>query len=101
MPASRMAAISSVVATGRRMNSRDGFIAAPDSSSGVAGAAAGGRRLVAMPALAVRRLAAGTVLAGGAVLPGRRRRLLGPGDGHGGAVAQLVGAVDHHLLAGR
>src|SRR6185312_13404003 len=98
-PASRIASISSDVATGRRMNGRDGFIEALWSSvrrrAGGASAAA-----LAAPALAVAPLAcARRVLA-------RRRRLLrrpcgGVDQFHARAVAELVGAVDHDQVARR
>src|SRR4029079_2502969 len=91
-PASRIASISSDVATGRRMNGRDGFIEALWSSVRRAGGASAAA--LAAPALAVAPLAcARRVLA-------RRRRLLrrpcgGVDQFHARALAGAVRAVAH------
>src|SRR5262245_963683 len=80
MPASSIATIRSVVATGRRMKSRDGFIAN-----------------LRRRALARRPIAARS--ARWALLRGRDRLALAGDDFDLGAFAQLVGAVDHDLHA--
>src|ERR1700727_1415402 len=110
-----MAAISSVVATGRRMKGRDGLMPRPDDHAGwrgslrrcrvalaalTVGALTGfGRRLARLRWLAglgslARRggLAGATLTAAGRLARCRHR--------HRGAVAQPVGAVRHHPVPG-
>src|SRR5262245_61223334 len=90
MPTSRIAAIKSVVATGRRMKRRDGFMSAAAGYGSLGRRGRGGRSALASPtAIAgLARLGVG----GG---PG------GTGYGDLGALLQLVGAVDHDLVARR
>src|SRR5881394_2062487 len=91
MPASRIASINSDVATGRRMNGRDGFIETLSSSGrlcdGGASAAALSAPLAVCPLAGARR-----------VLATRRRLLRRPRGGvdqfHARTVTELVGAVD-------
>src|SRR6516162_4553460 len=117
MPTSTIATIKSEVPTGRSMKIRDGFMSRPTLLVGL-----GGPARTAPAALAVRALRApllptawrpplrrrGPVGTGGRTAVGRRRgdrpagiarRRAGTADL--GAVAQPIGAVDHHLVADR
>src|SRR6266545_4800081 len=96
MPASRIASIKSDVATGRRMNGRDGLIA---GSSSVRHARAAWNSAAALPAAAFAR----RLVRAGRSLAGRCRLSRTPGGGidklHLRTVAQLVGAVDHDEIS--
>src|SRR5213076_1266473 len=95
MPASRMASIKSEVATGRRMNGRDGLMRG-SSSKGHAR-----RGMSSAPALAAAALIARRLVCGGRPFPllWRCRLSRAPGvridEFHLRAVAQLVGTIDH------
>src|SRR5438874_9438019 len=99
MPTSRIAAISSVVATGRRMKGRDGFMKAAAGDGSRRRRVRGGRSALA-PLATIARLArsgAGRRL-GGPRLGGARQGSTRQGSarqGDLGALLQLVGAVDH------
>ena len=118
MPTSMIATISSEVPTGRSMKIRDGFMSRPEllvGLGGSTGAAAAALAVCALWRLAAcappgarrspgaayryrrtgRRLPAGGAAATGRpALPGAAARAANLG-----AVAQPVGAVDHHLVA--
>src|SRR5437867_9653358 len=88
-PESRIASIRSEVATGRKMNGRDGLMAASH-------AWLRSRRSLRIPRGRLATLA---------LADGRRWLLraavVGLADGDAGAVPQLVGAIDNHLVARR
>src|SRR2546428_403592 len=92
MPTSRMASISSEVATGRRMKGRDGLMGGSSSMPHVRDERISAAALAAA-AFARRLVCAGRSLAGRC----RLSRASGAGidEFHLRAVAQLVGAVDH------
>src|SRR6185312_577388 len=95
MPTSMIAAISSEVATGRRIKGRDGFIA---GDSLVAPLASLSLSLsLALASLAPARLAIRGSRRGGAV----RRRRAAAGDVYLGPLLEPVGAVDNDDLPGR
>src|SRR2546422_5432471 len=100
MPASRMASIRSEVATGRRMNGRDGVMR---GSSSMRRAGRGGS---SAPALAAAALIARRLVCGGRPLPllWRCRLSRTPRGGidelYLRAVAQLIGAIDHDEVPG-
>src|SRR5215475_12764988 len=105
MPVSRIATISSDVPTGRRMKMRDGFMSrcVPGEGCRPRSSAALAARLLltAMRAFAVSL--AGR-LPGGAGLVAWERGATAAArclaQQHLGAILELVGAVDDHLLAG-
>src|SRR5579864_4247940 len=96
MPASRIASISSEVATGRRMNGRDGLIAGSSLLGHAQGARNSGAALGAAPRI-------GRAFVGAGRFAGRRclSRSLGAAIQQDDfrAVAQLVGAVDNDLVS--
>src|SRR5438067_7231690 len=100
MPASRMASIRREVATGRRMNGRDGLMRGSSSMR----RARRGRS--SAPALAAAALIARRLVCGGRPLPllWRCRLSRTPrvrvDELHLRTVAQLVGAIDHDEISG-
>src|SRR5437867_6572919 len=96
MPASRMASIRSEVATGRRMNGRDGLMR---GSSSMRRARCGRSSAPALAAAAFAR----RLVCGGRALAGRcclsRTTRGGIDELHLRPVAQLVGAIDHDEIS--
>src|SRR5262245_11495462 len=86
MPASRIATMSSVVATGRRMNGRDGFMAVPRAADESAAR-------VLLSLLAAARRSAVARPAFGSASRGRRLRVA-RNELDRSTFAELVGAVD-------
>src|SRR5262245_17812335 len=101
-PESRIASIRSEVATGRRMNGRDGLMAAPHAWLRSRVSWCVPRRCFA-PFAPLIPLAPFVpfALADGRGWLRRAAVIAGLAHGDASAVAQFVGAVDHHLVARR
>src|SRR6202043_3104756 len=96
-----IAAIKSVVATGRRMKMRDGFIGRPQRGTPVR---AKSWLAPGMPPVLAWLLAWGGFFAGPRAPPRPRPAAIGPlrgGDQHLCAIPQTVGAVDDNSIARR
>src|SRR5260370_11269071 len=118
-PTSMIATMSREVPTGRWMKIRDGFMSRPGLLVGLGGSTGAAAAAFAVAALRAARLTAAwaaTLLAGRRHAARRGRRVgVGRRRGDGlarvagrtawpanlGAVAQAVGAIDHHLVANR
>src|SRR6267378_4365297 len=115
MPTRMIATISSEVPTGRSMKIRDGFMSRPELLVGLDGSTGAATATLAVCALRPPALCAtgtASLIGRSAVRPGGRAAVRrGRGDRPAGiarraaraadlgAVAQPVGAVDHHLVA--